>query len=400
MSIVAVPSVHRPRRLAWLLTGLVLAAGAAAAVRLVAFPGASAPARPELQRVLDGLVTGAGRVAPGATAYVSGPHGTWSGAAGVADVATGRPMPVDARMRLESVSKAWTATLVLQLVGEGRMGLDDTVERWLPGLLPDGGRITVRELLNHTSGLVDRNDIGADPARYIARVHDPALRAELERLRQRLEANPALTFPPTLWVRFVAALPLLAEPGTQYHYANVGYEIAGLIAEKVAGEPLATLTERRIVEPLGLASAAYDPQGAIAGEHPRGYAVQANGTLVDATDRHGGVGAEGGIVSDARDEAHFLTALMQGKLLRPAQLAALKTPPASVASAYALGVVVDRTPCGVAYQHNGGGSAFKTSVFVSGDGSRVAVLLLNGATVDARGDTAAYAAARRLFCAA
>lgn len=392
--------MHRPRRLAWVLAGLVLAAGVAAAVRFAAFPGASAPARPALQRVLDGLVTGADRVAPGATAYVSGPHGTWSGAAGIADVATGRPLPADARMRLESVSKAWTAVLILQLVGEGRMGLDDTVARWLPGLLPYGDRITVRELLNHTGGLIDRNDIGADPLRYIAQVRDPALRAELLRMRQRLDANRALTFPPTLWVRFVAALPLLAEPGTQYHYANVGYEIAGLIAAKVAGRPLGRLYEQRIIEPLGLASAAYDPQGEISGEHARGYAVRADGTLVDTTDWHGGVGAEGGIVSDARDEARFLTALMQGTLLRPAQLAALKTLPADVASNYALGVVLAQTPCGVAYQHNGGGSGFKTSVFVSGDGSRVAVLLLNGATADARGDEAAYAAAERLFCSA
>jgi D-alanyl-D-alanine carboxypeptidase len=88
-------------------------------------------ARPDLQRVLVELTSGSGRIAPGATAYVSGPHGTWSGAAGVADAATGQPMPVDARMQLESVSKIWTAVLVLQLAEQGRLGLDDTVARWL-----------------------------------------------------------------------------------------------------------------------------------------------------------------------------------------------------------------------------------------------------------------------------
>jgi D-alanyl-D-alanine carboxypeptidase len=96
--------------------------------------------RPELQRILDELTSGRGRIAPGATANVAGPRGSWSGAAGVAHAATGEPMPVSARMRLESVSKIWTAVLVLQLVEQGRLGLKDTVERWLPGLLPFGDR--------------------------------------------------------------------------------------------------------------------------------------------------------------------------------------------------------------------------------------------------------------------
>lgn len=355
--------------------------------------------RPALQRVLNGLVSGPAHVTPGATAYVSGPHGTWMGSAGTADVRSGEPMPTGARMRLESVSKAWTAALVLQLVGERKMRLDDTVARWLPGLLPYGSQITVRELLNHTAGLTDRNDIEEGPDLYIRQVRDPAFRAELLRLKKRAGRNPAIVFSPLIWVRFVAALPLRTQPGTEWHYSNVGYEIAGLIAERVAGKPLATLYRERIIEPLHLDSVAYDPQGDINGEHPRGYFTRPNGALVDATDFHGGVGAEGGIVSDARDEARFLSALMQGKLLERSELDALKTPTAAAGS-YGLGLVVDPTPCGVAYQHNGGGAAFKTSVFVSGDGARVAVLLLNGNTGDTRVDTAAYQAARRLYCAA
>lgn len=95
-------------------------------------PARPVSARPDLQRVLDGLVRGPHRVAPGATAYVVGPHGTWSGAAGVAVAATGVRMRPGARMRLESVSKLWTATLLLQLVARHRLSLDDTVEHWLP----------------------------------------------------------------------------------------------------------------------------------------------------------------------------------------------------------------------------------------------------------------------------
>jgi hypothetical protein len=179
--------------------------GLAVVVALAAVAGLAqpaAPARPGLQRILDGLVSGTGRIAPGATAYVYGPHGVWVGAAGVADVKTGERMKPDARMRLESVSKAWTAVLMLQLVTEHKLGLADTVSRRLPGLLPYGSRITLRELLDHTSGMIDTNDIARDPARYIAKVKDPALRARLTALYEHVKRDPAYEFSPRLWVDF------------------------------------------------------------------------------------------------------------------------------------------------------------------------------------------------------
>ena len=282
------------------------------------------------------------------------------------------------------------------------MRLDDPVERWLPGLLPSGERITVRELLNHTSGLIDNNDIGHAPAVYIAQVRDPALRARLVRIERRWAADPALRVPAELWVELAAWLPLLSAPGTQYHYSNIGYAVAGMIAEQVGREPLETLFERRIIQPLGLRSAAYDPQGEITGPHARGYSVASDGERVDATAWHGGIGAEGGIVANAEDEAGFLKGLMRGELLRPSELADLKTTPASISSDYALGLVVAQSGCaGTAYRHGGAGAGFKTSVLTSGDGTRVAVLLANG---NRENDPEYYAlvdeAARRLYCAA
>ena len=392
------------------LTATVTVAASALLLGALGSPASSAPAtralvpsnssqnRPELQKVLVRLVTGAA-LAPGATAYVSGPNGTWGGSAGIANLKTGEPMPLNARMRLESVSKAWTATLILQLAGEGKLRLDDAVAHWLPGLLPYGKLISIRQLLNHTAGLTDNNDIGADPDSYIRQVRDAGLRAELLATEKRVRTNPALDYSPMLWVRFVAALPLRSTPGSQYHYSNIGYEIAGLIAEKVSGKSLPALYDERIIKPLKLKSAAYNPQGSITGQHPRGYLRQPDGTLIDVTAWHGGIGAEGGIVASAHDEARFLQALMQGKLLGPQQLGAMKTTDTALGSSYALGLVVDRTPCGVAYQHNGGGAGFKTSVFVSGDGARVAVLLLNGNNGHTDADSTVYAAAKRLYCA-
>lgn len=342
-------------------------------------------------------------IAPGATAYVVGPHGVWSGAAGLANVNALERMQPDARLRLESVSKLWTATLVLQLAGEGRLRLDDTVEHRLPGVLPYGNRITIRELLNHTSGLIDNNDIGRDPQHYIALVKDAELRAQLESIYVRYSKDPNFAFSPLVWIRFAAALPLLAKPNTQYHYSNIGYEILGLIAARTAGKPLATLYVDRIAKPLGLKSVAYDPQGDIAGPHAVGYSIDPKGKPVAATGwATGGVGAEGGIVASAKDEARFLVALMQGKLLKLAQLAALKkVAPAATAGLYGLGTGVDQSGCaGTAYGHNGGGAGFSTSVFVSGDGKRVAVLLLNGRAADNPRDADVYAAMNELYCKA
>jgi D-alanyl-D-alanine carboxypeptidase len=320
--------VRRPRPAAlWPLLAIALAAIAGVAAVAVFRNGSGtepAASRPDLQRVLDGLVTGHNRIAPGATAYVSGPHGTWLGAAGVADLRTGAPMPTDARMRLESVSKIYTAALVILLAQDRRLRVDDTVERWLPGMLPYGKRITIRQLLTMRSGLIDNNDFATDPAAYLADVRDPRLRSRLTRLARRAEARPAMEISPIWWIRWAAWEPLLFEPGTSFHYSNIGYDLLGLIAARAAHTPLDDLYRERIVAPLGLERTAYDPQGPIAGPHARGYTLSSAQRPVDATDSHVAIGAEGGIVSDAGEAAAFLRALMEGRLLDPRNVAAMR----------------------------------------------------------------------------
>jgi D-alanyl-D-alanine carboxypeptidase len=380
----------------WILVAVALVAAVGIPVALVSGRADRAPvaARPELQHVLDGLTSGSGRIAPGATAYVAGPHGTWSGAAGVANAATGQPMPVDARMRLESVSKTWTAVLVLQLAEQGQLSLDDTVARWLPGLLPFGNRITLRQLLTHTSGIFDNNDAVNHPDRVLARVKDPVFRAELVRLARRIQADPTVQFPPTVWIRLAATQPLYFPPGSGYHYSNIGFEVLGLVLEQATGQPLEAVYRQRIIQPLGLDHTAYDPQGEITGPHARGYLVHADGSLADMTAVHLGIGAEGGIVSDAADTARFLTALMQGQLLGPAAAAAMRTGD--------FWTEADTPSCGgSAFGHSGGGEGYKTNVWVSADGHRVVVLLLNGRMADmATSDQRAARALDELYCSA
>jgi D-alanyl-D-alanine carboxypeptidase len=309
-------------------------------------------------------------------------------------------MATDARLRLESVSKIYTATLVLRLAQARRLRLADTVATWLPGLLPYGDRITIRQLLTMSSGLIDNNDLRNAPASvqrtYLSRVKDARLRARVAATLARVEEDSAAVVPETFWIRWAAWQPLLFAPGAGHHYSNIGYDILGLVAVRAGGKPLAALYRERIFEPLGLHATAYDPQGPIRGSHAQGYGVEPNGTQIETTDWHWGVGAEGGIVSNAKDTAAFLAALMRGAVLDRPALAAMKGRDFWLGGAY--------SGCDdPAYGWSGGGNGFKTEVWVNGDGTRVAVLLLNARhydTAQAAADQAAHDALARLYCAA
>jgi D-alanyl-D-alanine carboxypeptidase len=384
-----VPWPHR--WVVWLVAALVVAAGIGVGVDRAFFAGQETRSE-HMQGILDGVVTGPNRLAPGATAYVFGPHGTWVGSAGVADVRTAEPMPLDARMRIESNSKTWLVAVVLQLVQEGKLSLDDTVDQWLPGLLRAHGKeITIRQLMSDSSGLIDDNDVFASPSAaraYLARVGDPRLRAQLLAIAARIRANPAVQVSPLWFIRLAAWQPLVAPAGTTYHHSNIGWNIAGLIAAKASGKPLPLLYRERIFQPLRLRHTAYDPQGPIAGAHANGYALAAKGTLTDTTARHLGKGADGAIVTDAKDEARFLTALTNGTLLD-----------ANILGELGAG---DPSGCSGPFVHSGSGAGegFKSDVVYAVDGSRVAVLLLNGVKPNETGFARAADAANSLYCAA
>jgi D-alanyl-D-alanine carboxypeptidase len=391
--------------------GLLVAAGVAVAVDRTVLSGTTrvcieektptSRPRPELQRILDRAVAGPSKLAPGATAYVLGPHGRWLGTAGVADTSTCARMPVDARMRLESVSKIYTAALILKLEQAGKLRLGDTVARWLPGLLPSyGSRITIRQLLAMSSGLVDTNDFNGtfeDVERvYLARVRDEKLREQILDFLVRGNRDPAAKLSEMWWIKLAAWQPLAFEPGSGYHYSNIGYDILGLIAARAGGKPLAALIREEIVDPLGLHATAYDPQGPITGPHAHGYGIEPNGKQTDTTDWHWGRGAEAGIVSNAEETATFLTALMDGTLLERNQLKAME------------GENVFRggtsSRCGeTVYGWSGGGSGYKTDVWVNDGGSRVAVVLFNArhyGEAQFEADQAVHDTLASLYCAA
>jgi len=199
-------------------------------------------------------------------------------------------------------------------------------------------------------------------------------------------------------MRVAAALPLLFAPGTQYHYSNIGFKTLGVIAEKAGGTSLDALYHRVIIDPLHLASAAYDPTAVIGGEHATPYLVEDGGKTKDATRLDmGGLSGSGGIVSNVRDEARFLTSLVQGKILSRQSVSQLESPGPG---GYGLGTGVGSICGRHVYTHGGATHATMAEVAVTGDGKRVVVLLVNGRTADSWGDDLPVQALKNLFCAA
>ena len=353
----------------WVVLSLVLCC-VAAATSATAVSGRVAVAggeRPELQRMLEGLVTGPRRIAPGVTAYVSGPHGTWTGAAGIANVRSGEPMRPGARLRLASVSKTWTATLALRLAREHRLSLNDTVERWLPGILPYGRSITVRQLLNHTAGVPDNQDI-----------------TDFELYR----GDRFRFWSPSELVGLVADRPQDFPAGTSFSYSNTGYQLVGMIVERVTGHRLGEEIERRIIRPLDLRRTSFPVNSPfLEGPHTSGYSLDYDddlqpmpGTRLDMTTRNpSATWAAGNLVTNMNDLTRFFRALLGGRLLSPGLLAQMKTTVDTgwfPGSHYGLGLIVQDTPCGRLIGHGGTIPGYQNTMLNSEDGSKQFALLV------------------------
>lgn len=306
-------------------------------------PAARAQAHPDaVQQDLHRLV-GADRF-PGALAAVRDRHGrTRHYTAGVGDLRTGAEVPVNGRVRIGSGSKMFTAVVVLQLVGEGKVGLDTAVETYLPGVLRGAGvdpaAITVRHLLQHTSGLPDYTErMFTGVADYFPYQHRYLEPRELLDLARAVDAGPA---------------------GGGFAYSNTNFVLAGLIAQRVTGRPLSELVTTRIIDRIGLRDTYVPEVGeqGIRGRHPKGYVREpVSDELRDFTEMDSGWGwAAGQLVSTPQDVNTFLRALLTGKLLGPAQLGQMRTTvDMGDGGRYGLGLMEIPLSCGgVAWGHGG-----------------------------------------------
>ncbi|MEV0537484.1 serine hydrolase domain-containing protein [Kitasatospora sp. NPDC050463] len=335
--------------------------------------GAAAGAAAERvdRTALDAAVRGL--VSPGgasATLGLVGERGrpVWKGAAGTADLATGAPADADGRFRIGSVTKTFVATVVLQLVAEHRIGLDDPVESRLPGVVPNGGEITVRQLLGHTSGLFNYTE---DPS--FAFEEDSAA------LQQWLDTGRWHPYAPQELVDIATKHPVYFQPGQGWHYSNTNYIVVGMLIERITGRSWADEVQRRIVRPLGLTGTSMPLNSPfVPGPHAHGYYKLATGpadvTLLDPSM----AGAAGAGISTTADLARFVSALLGGRLLGPAQLAEMKrTSPQSGPAEYGLGLQRTPTACGEYWGHGGGIPGYSTLMYGRTDGRRQFTASLN-----------------------
>jgi D-alanyl-D-alanine carboxypeptidase len=347
-----------------LLTALALMPVSAAHPAVAAARDATPPppAAAGLQQLLDQIVAGG---APGAIGLVRRNGTTVRAASGVADVATHRAMQVDDRFRVGSITKTFVATVVLQLVGEGRLRLTDPVQRWLPGLVPNGRHITVRQLLNHTSGLFNYTD---DP-----RVLAPYLE----------QHNPDFVWRPRQLVAIATSHPPLFAPGTAWSYSNTNYILLGLIVEAATGTDLGRQLRHRIFGPLRLRATTFPVTSpSIRGRHAHGYAnFDPGGPLTDTTRMSASwAWAAGSIVSTVDDVARFYRALLGGRVLRPDLLAAMKTTVATGDPGgfrYGLGILTGDAPCAAIWGHNGDYLGYFDWAITSDSTDRQVVLMMN-----------------------
>lgn len=355
----------------------------------------AAQAAPTLQSDADGMVTA------GVTSIVAqiNDHGKLTSvSSGTAERGTNSPVSTNSKYRTGSVTKTFVSATILQLVGEGKVSLDDTVDRWLPGLITgngnDGTKITVRQLLQHTSGLFEY--ILDD--RFLATILTP----------EGFYANRYHTYTPQDLISLALAHPPDFAPGTSWEYSNTNYIVAGLIIKAVTGNTWDVEVTNRITKPLGLKDTTIP--GTVATmptPSAHAYNIWSPGVYSDTTeDNMTWADAAGAIITTTTDENKFFSALLSGNVLAPAQLTAMKTTiPISPKTGYGLGLAHTKLCNGDVWWHDGATIGYGTFVATTPDGARtfafdVSTTDLTGS--DARFDGAVNGAQdnmiRHVFC--
>ncbi|MEU8541704.1 serine hydrolase domain-containing protein [Streptomyces sp. NPDC048717] len=359
-----------------LAAGLATTALAVPALAAAPAPAGHAVTRQALEvNVADGV--------PGAVAAARDDRGRWAGTAGERGAAD--------RFRVGSITKTFTATVLLQLQAEGRLDLDDPVEKWLPGVVRghghDGRKVSVRQLLNHTSGIFN----------YTA---DPAFQKQVfgtDFLEHRYD-----TWTPEQIVAVAMRHKPDFAPGASWNYSNTNFVLAGMVVEKVTGHSYEKEVERRIIEPLGLrATRAPGTDPRMPWPHSGAYSKlsrDTDGPTYEVGELNPSIAAGAGeIVSDTNDLQTFYRALLKGRLLPPAEMREMTDTVATTLSPdarYGLGLIRQKLGCGtVVWGHSGGIHGSTSEAHVTRDGEHSLAANLNA---DWTGDSQAIVEAE--FC--
>ena len=345
----------------------MLAVPVAAAIALGAVGGAAsaAPSKGEAESLksrAQGLVDDG---YPAALAAVSDAEGESAGVAvGKGNLETGQAPPMDGEVRIGSNTKTFVAVVVMQMVQEGRVGLDEPIETYLPGLIRgegiDGSKITVRQLLQHTSGLPEHTDY------YFS-----SNAAALENIQHYIPARDLLDV--------ALSKPAAFEPGTQWSYSNTNYIVLGMLIERVSQRPVGEQIDQRIIKKLGLSHTYFPAPGdrSIKGTHPQGYHLSVDGELEDITEMDPAwAWAAGAMVSTPSELNTFFQAVLDGRLLTQTSIDEMKNGAVDASShlgpgtVYGLGLIGTSLSCGgTSWGHGGTIHGYQTDNAVGPDGT-------------------------------
>jgi D-alanyl-D-alanine carboxypeptidase len=338
-------------------------AAAVAVVVSLAGPAVAAPAAVDHAATRRAMEAAVDSGVPGVAAQAKDRHGTWKAASGVGNLKTGKARGADDRYRVGSITKTFVSTVLLQLEAEGRLSLDDKVEKWLPGVVKgnghDGSRITLRQLLNHTSGVYDYTSDEDFGRTYFLK--DGFFEHRYDTLKPEQLVGIAMSHKPDF------------TPGTSWSYSNTNYVVAGMVIKKATGHSYATEIRHRIIEPLGLhATVVPGTSPEVPQPSSRAYgklAETATGPTYDVTELNPSLASSAGeMISDSGDLNRFYSALLRGRLLPAAQLAEMKTTikvDAIPNAGYGLGLMDRELSCGVHVWGHGGGIHGSTSEAVT-----------------------------------
>ncbi|MFF3846055.1 serine hydrolase domain-containing protein [Streptomyces sp. NPDC002328] len=285
---------------------------------------------PEVQQQIDQAVQQVLKEAgvPGVSVGIWTPDGgEYVKSFGVADKDTGQKMTPDLYTRIGSETKTFTVTAVLQLVDEGRIGLDDTIDKYVQGV-PNGDKITLRQLAGMRSGLFNYS--------------------EDEDFFKALTSDPQRPFTPQQLLDYSFKHPVLFPPGEKFYYCNTNLILLGLVVEKMSGEPLAEYIQDRVLDPVGLKHTLFPTGNEFPSPHAQGYTNQtATGKVENSTDWNPSWGwAAGAMISRLEDLRVWARTVATGqlpdggRLISPAtQKQRLITPPTTIPGAgYGLGI--------------------------------------------------------------
>lgn len=313
---------------------------------------------------------------PGVVIFVSDGNETWTAVRGMSDLDAGTPMQVTDRFRIASMTKTFVAVLILQLAEEGWLNLDDEIGGYLPAevisSLDNGDEITIRQLLNMTSGIYNYTD--TDDYNFM------------------LEIDPDHPWTAAETVSYVYGFEAYFDPGEGYHYSNTNYNLLEMIIAALTESTLGQQLEERIFIPLGLQDTYLETAEGIGVGLVHGYEDwDEDGVLEDVTFINDSIGlGAAGIVSTAADLDVFLRGLAAGELLSAASLAEMTAwIEDGEGGFYGLGLVNYGDDAMEAYGHSGAIGGFQSDMVYVPDGNLTVIILTNNFTTGVLGDITA-----------